>query len=69
MLRKKAFRMAWAQQELQGKVTIRRSKKEVLEEKVGQRGIYMAIDRVAVAEGGLENPHAWRRAKNTLWSA
>jgi len=61
---KKAFRLAWAQKEIQGKVVITKSKLEVLEDKVGHRGIYMAIDRVAVAEGGLENPHAWRRAKN-----
>ena len=60
---KKAFRVQWAQSELQSRVVLRRSKLEVLEEMVGHKGVYMAFDRICVVEGELDNPHAVRRAK------
>ena len=65
---KKAFRLKWATKEMAKRVILRKSTHEQLEETVGHKGIYMTIGRTVVAEGGLGNPHAWRRALNYVES-
>ena len=67
--RKAEFRKAWAEREIASRVTIRRSKLEQLREMAGEEGKYMAYDRIVVAEGGLDNPAAIRRATNYVLCA
>lgn len=61
-LLKKNFRLRWAAAELASKTTIRRSKAEEMSRRVGEKGKYLAFDRMVVAEGGLNNPAAIRGA-------
>ena len=58
------FRLTWAKMELQDKIVVRRSKKEILEEQLGEKGEYMAFDRIVIAEGGETSPAAVKRAVN-----
>ena len=61
---KKQFRLKWAETDLGGKIILTKSKKETLEEKLGEEGEYMAFDRIVVAEGGSQSAAAVARAVN-----
>ena len=58
---KQAFRLEWAAQKQSQKVVSKRSKLKEIEETVGEKGKYLAFDRMCAEEGGLSNPLAVRR--------
>lgn len=62
--KKANFRMLWAKNQLEQKVTLKRSHLQQLEELVGERGEYLAFDRIIEREGGLANEAVVRRAVN-----
>ena len=61
---KKAFRMKWTDNQIAEHAVLRRSKLELLQEEVGEKGVYMHYDKVIVEEGGKDCPGAITRATN-----
>lgn len=59
---KQEFRLKWAKTELAGRITLRKSRLQTLEETLGERGVYMSFDRLVILEGGYGLPGAIARA-------
>ena len=66
---KKDWRLKWAATDLAGRVIVKKTRRQILQAKVGEKGKYMAYDRIIVKEGGLGNPAATRRATNYVLAA
>ena len=63
-LRKRSFRLEWAEKRVLERTVFEKTKVEEVEQLHGEKGRYMAYDRIAVEEGGLSNPLACKRALN-----
>ena len=59
---KKQFRLRWAQTQLNAVTKVIRSKRECLEEQMGEQGVYLAFDRIVIEEGGFQSLGAIQRA-------